>query len=116
MEKYDNNKNVSQDPVYEQLGFKHNLKFGARSDLRDACKKFLRFAFLLDFIALESLSNVFLHSIRECIEKLKLQVHTKDPKKAKEGNYELEASRADLHGQNLTGQRGKPESALSGRG
>lgn len=61
----------SAGPVYEQLGFKHNMKFGARSELRDACKKFLRFAFLLDFVALESLSNIYLLSISDCQNKLK---------------------------------------------
>ena len=50
------------------------MKFGARSELRDACKKFLRFAFLLDFVALESLSNVYLLSIQDCSAKLRLQV------------------------------------------
>jgi dynein heavy chain len=59
-------KMASAGPVYEQLGFKHNMKFGARSELRDACKKFLRFAFLLDFVALESLSNIYLLSITDC--------------------------------------------------
>ena len=49
IEKLDVNKGsaLNQSPVYEQLGFKHNLRFGAKSKLRDACKRFLRFAFLL---------------------------------------------------------------------
>lgn len=71
IEKLDKNQSPGQDPVYEQLGFKHNLKFSARNELRDACKKFLRFAFLLDFIALESLSNIFLHSIHDTTEQLR---------------------------------------------
>lgn len=71
--------------MYERLGFKHNLKFSARSELREACKKFLRFGFLLDFIALESLSNIYLNSIHDCVDKLKVQVHT-------EVSYDLESS------------------------
>ena len=63
LEKMDSGKGGATGPVYEQLGFKHNMKFGARRELRDACKKFLRFAFLLDVVALESLSNVYLLSI-----------------------------------------------------
>lgn len=74
LEKMDSGKGGATGPVYEQLGFKHNMKFGARSELRDACKKFLRFAFLLDFVALESLSNVYLLSIQDCSAKLRLQV------------------------------------------
>ena len=60
----------NQSPVYEQLGFKHNLRFGAKSKLRDACKRFLRFAFLLDFIALESLTNIYVLTIDDTIKKL----------------------------------------------
>jgi hypothetical protein len=74
IEKLDKGKSLNQDPVYEQLGFKHNLKFSARNELRDACKKFLRFAFLLDFVALESLSAIFLQSIQDTVEKIRAQV------------------------------------------
>jgi len=94
------------------------LKFGASSELRYACKKFLRFAFLLDFIALESLSNIYLHSIHDCIEKIKTQVNLKI-------DYDLESSKAELPDQNLDAQKksaaeqspskkanaGKPESS-----
>jgi dynein heavy chain len=76
IENQDKNKSLNQDPVYEQLGFKNNLNFKARSELREECKRFLRFAFLLDFIALESLSKIFLNSINDCIDKLQLQVST----------------------------------------
>jgi hypothetical protein len=102
IEKMDTSKGVNSDPVYEQLGFKHNLKFGARSELRDACKKFLRFAFLLDFIALESLSSICLLSIHGCIEKLKLQVRSSI-------SYELVSARANFQPQKPpAGRDGKP--------
>ena len=76
IEKLDVNKGsaLNQSPVYEQLGFKHNLPFGARSKLRDACKRFLRFAFLLDFIALESLTNIYVLTIDDTIKKLRAQI------------------------------------------
>jgi dynein heavy chain len=48
------------------------LKFSDRSELRDACKKFLRFAFLLDFVALESLSKVVENTIIDCMQRLKI--------------------------------------------
>lgn len=91
IEKLDKNKSLNQDPVYEQLGFKHNLKFSARNELRDACKKFLRFAFLVDFIALESLSNVFLSSIHDTIAKISMQVDI-------EVDYELDFNKDGLPG------------------
>mmetsp|Transcript_30959 Transcript_30959/g.47352 ORF Transcript_30959/g.47352 Transcript_30959/m.47352 type:complete len:165 (+) Transcript_30959:2605-3099(+) len=74
IEKMESSKVSSSNPNYEQLGFKKNLKFESRSLLRDACKKFLRLSFLLDFVALESLQNIFLMSIHDCIAKLQDQV------------------------------------------
>ena len=62
---------MNQDPVFEQLGFKSNLKYGPRSKLRQACTRFLRFSYLLDFIALEGLSNIFLESVKDTILKLR---------------------------------------------
>ncbi len=62
---------LSQDPVYEQLGFKSNLKYGPRSKLRRACTRFLRFSYLLDFIALETLSNIFIESVKDTVVKLR---------------------------------------------
>ena len=52
-------KSMNSAPIYEQLGFKHNLKYGPRSKLRRACSRFLRFSYLLDFIALEALSSIY---------------------------------------------------------
>mgnify|MGYP006889532110 CR=1 FL=1 len=42
---------VNTNPTLEALGFKHSLKYGPRSNLRKACSKFLRFSYLLDFLA-----------------------------------------------------------------
>jgi dynein heavy chain len=91
IEKLDKNQSLSRDPVYEQLGFKHNLKFSARNELRDLCKKFLRFAFLLDYVALESLRNVSLHSIHDTIDTLRALA-------AVEVDYSLESDQNGLEG------------------
>jgi dynein heavy chain, axonemal len=91
IEKLDKNKSAAQDPVYEQLGFKHNLKFSARNELRDACKKFLRFAFLLDFVALESLSSIFLSSVRDTLAKIGAQADAAV-------DYELDSGKDGLAG------------------
>lgn len=45
------NHNDANSEHYEKLGFKANIGFGAKSELRDLCKRILRFAFLLDFVA-----------------------------------------------------------------
>ena len=64
-------KTLNSDPVFEQLGFKHNLKYGPRSKLRRACSRFLRFSYLLDFLALDSLSNIYTESVKDTLRKLK---------------------------------------------
>ena len=61
---------VNTNPTLEALGFKHSLKYGPRSNLRKACSKFLRFSYLLDFLALEALTNIYLLSVKETITKL----------------------------------------------
>jgi len=58
-------------PVFEQLGFKHNLKYGPRSKLRRACSRFLRFSYLLDFIALDALSSIYIDSVKDTVIKFK---------------------------------------------
>jgi dynein heavy chain len=61
---------VNTNPTLEALGFNHNLKYGPRSKLRKACSKFLRFSYLLDFLATEALTNIYLFSVRETIDRL----------------------------------------------
>ena len=46
------------------------MNYEKRSELRKECSKFLRFAYLADFIAMESLSNIFVYSVKELQEKL----------------------------------------------
>ena len=61
---------VNTNPTLEALGFNHNLKYGPRSKLRKACSKFLRFSYLLDFLATEALTNIYLFSVKETISRL----------------------------------------------
>ena len=61
---------VNTNPTLEALGFNHNLKYGPRSKLRKACSKFLRFSYLLDFLATEALTNIYLFSVKETIYRL----------------------------------------------
>jgi dynein heavy chain len=57
-------KTSEADKVFEDLGFKPNLKYGPKSKLRKECSRFLRFAYLLDFVTMEALSNVYLNSVQ----------------------------------------------------
>lgn len=56
---------------FEQLGFKQNLKYGPRSKLRKSCSRFLRFSYLLDFIALETLANIYVDSVKDTIIRIR---------------------------------------------
>jgi dynein heavy chain len=47
------------------------LKYGPRSKLRRACSRFLRFSYLLDFLALDALSSIYIESVKDTILKLK---------------------------------------------
>ena len=56
--------------VFEKLGFPEGMTYGHRSNLRKECSKFLRFAYLADFLSLESLSNIYKNSVQDMIERL----------------------------------------------
>ena len=63
-------KTSESDRVFEDLGFKPNLKFGAKSSLRRECSRFLRCAYLLDFITMDCLTNIYLNSVKLLFDKL----------------------------------------------
>jgi dynein heavy chain len=56
--------------VFENLGFPDDMTYGHRANLRKECSRFLRFAYLVDFLAMESLSNIYTASVQEMINKL----------------------------------------------
>ena len=45
-------------PILAEFGLPQKLKYGTRSELRKNCSRFLRFSYLMDFIATESLANI----------------------------------------------------------
>ncbi len=63
-----------KESAYENLGFSDNMNYEKRSELRKECSKFLRFSYLADFLALESLSNIYIYSVTELEEKFKYLV------------------------------------------
>jgi hypothetical protein len=56
--------------IYEKLGLPQGMTYGHTSSLRKECSRFLRFAYLVDFISLESLANIYKSSIEEMIARL----------------------------------------------
>jgi dynein heavy chain len=57
--------------VFEELGFPPGMTYGHCSSLREECSRFIRFAYLVDFMALESLSGIYLGSVNEITNKLR---------------------------------------------
>jgi len=65
-----------------------NLKYGMRKQLRKACTRFLKFSYLLDFYALETLSKIYLSSVEDTVSRLKYLAGMRV-------NYELKMEVAD---------------------
>ena len=56
-------KRKKSNSVFEQLGFPDHMTYGHRSNLRKECSRFLRYAYLVDFLAMESLTNIYLDTV-----------------------------------------------------
>ena len=56
---------------YDKLGFPAGMTYAHRSSLRKECTKFLRFAYLVDFLSLESLKQIYIGSLTDMIARLK---------------------------------------------
>ncbi len=56
--------------VFEKLGFPEGMTYGHRSSLRKECSRFLKFAYLVDFLTLKSLVNIYTGSVRDMINRL----------------------------------------------
>jgi len=46
------------------------MNYEKRSELRRECSKFLRFSYLVDFLAMEALSRIFINSVRDLQDRL----------------------------------------------
>ena len=57
--------------VFEKLGFPEGMTYGHRSSLRKECSRFLRFAYLVDFLSLEALKNIYIGSVSDMIKRVK---------------------------------------------
>lgn len=56
--------------VYEKLDFPAGMTYAHRSSLRRECTRFLRFAYLADFLSLEALSTIYIRSVKEMIRRI----------------------------------------------
>lgn len=63
-------KRKASNNVFEKLGFPEGMTYGHRSSLRKECSRFLRFAYLIDFLSLESLANIYIGSVADMIRRL----------------------------------------------
>jgi dynein heavy chain len=53
-----------------ELGFSSNISFGHRSTVRSEFMRFLRLAYLLDFLAVDSLGKMVMDSLQNYMDML----------------------------------------------
>ena len=56
--------------AYDALDFSKEMNYDQRSKVRNVCMTFLRFCFLVDFIALDALTKIYINSVNELKERL----------------------------------------------
>lgn len=54
--------------AFEQLGFPENIRYGHRSDMRAEFIRFLRLAYLLDFIVVQSLGTLYVSNVKTFLD------------------------------------------------
>ena len=57
--------------ILDILGFPEYLSYGQRVIIREECTRFLRLSYLLDFLTLNSLVNIYYNSANEFLEIVK---------------------------------------------
>ena len=48
---------------YERLGFPETMSYDKRSILRKECFRFIKFAYYIDFLAVDCLTKIYINSI-----------------------------------------------------
>jgi dynein heavy chain len=70
-EKEDKDANLDEKiEAFVELGFSSNISFGHRSTVRSEFMRFLRLAYLLDFLTVDSLGKMVLSSLQSYMEML----------------------------------------------
>ena len=65
-------KRKASNNVFEKLGFPEGMTYGHRSSLRKECSRFLRYAYIVDFLSLESLANIYVGSVSDLIKRVEI--------------------------------------------
>jgi len=63
-------KQSEYNPVFAKLDFPEGMTYGHRANLRKECSRFLRYAYLVDFLSLEALGNIYTGSVKDMIIRL----------------------------------------------
>jgi dynein heavy chain len=88
--------------TFEKLGFPSGMTYGHRSSLRKECARFLRFAWLADFLSLDALSKIYLGSVQKMIDRLDDLNESIDMEKIMSVEFDEEGG----GGGSMTAQRG----------
>jgi len=56
--------------AFVDLGFSSNISFGHRSTVRSEFMRFLRLAYLLDFVAIDSMGKMVMYSLQSFMDML----------------------------------------------
>lgn len=48
---------------YERLGFPETMSYDKRSILRKECFRFIKFAYYIDFLAIDCLTKIYINSV-----------------------------------------------------
>lgn len=56
--------------AFEALGFPGNLAYGHRAALRRECARFLRLSYLIDFMSMKALGDIYLGTVKETLNTL----------------------------------------------
>ena len=57
--------------VFERLEFPAGMTYAHRSSLRKECTRFLKFAYLADFLSTEALSAIYIESVSDMIHRIR---------------------------------------------
>lgn len=60
--------NDEKSKAFEQLGFPESITYRYRSEMRSEFIKFLRLAYLLDFIVIQALGNLYISNVKGFLE------------------------------------------------
>ena len=70
IKKNNNQVHRNRENPYENLGFPWDMSYDKRSLLRKECLRFIKFAYFIDFLAVDSLTKIYTNSLKFFIEEI----------------------------------------------